>query len=97
MDRVTQDLAMYEWEQSRRAKGKPICCECCEPIFDDYLYDVENQLYCYDCVKDNKTTETECWNCVEDDEDYEHYILADHIICEECLEEFKRRAEYYED
>jgi formylmethanofuran dehydrogenase subunit E len=42
----------YQAEQEALLAKLPIC-ECCrEPIQDDYLFDVDGELYCEECMKD---------------------------------------------
>ena len=42
----------HEAEQEAWLKKRPICEKCGEPIQDDYLFDVDGDLYCEDCMKD---------------------------------------------
>lgn len=40
---------MYLWEQSR-----PICVECGNHITGDYLWEIEGQNYCEDCIDSHR-------------------------------------------
>ena len=41
----------YDLEQEEESKKLPKCCECGERIDDDYLFDIEGDLYCEECIK----------------------------------------------
>lgn len=32
--------------------SRPVCIECGEPIQDDFLYDINGDIYCEECMKD---------------------------------------------
>ena len=42
----------YEAEQEKSLARCPICSYCSEPIQDDYLFDIDGELYCEECMKD---------------------------------------------
>lgn len=46
------DYDRYDAEQSRAMAKYPVCAVCGKPITDDYLYYIEGDTYCEDCVKD---------------------------------------------
>ena len=54
-DDPLKDFDMYEAEQSKAEdefeKRLPICSECGERIHDDYLFDINGELYCQDCME----------------------------------------------
>ena len=43
----------HEAEQERWLDMLPRCCECDEPIQDDYLYEINGEYICERCLKDN--------------------------------------------
>ena len=45
-------LNAYEAEQEKRLARCPICAYCKEPIQDEFLYDIDGELYHEECVKD---------------------------------------------
>lgn len=45
-------LDTYQAEQDAQLKRRPICSYCNEPIQDDYLFDIDGELYCEECMKD---------------------------------------------
>lgn len=42
----------YEDEQERMERRLPVCCCCDNPIGDDFLYEIDGDLYCEECMKD---------------------------------------------
>lgn len=53
------DFAAHEAERERAMKGLPVCCECHKPIQTEELYEVDNCLYCPDCMLENHMQLTE--------------------------------------
>ena len=49
---INDELRMYEAEQEASLESLPKCVNCGEPIQDDYLYDIDGDIYCEDCMKD---------------------------------------------
>lgn len=52
------------WEHHEHAQQvalarQPVCCYCEEPIQDDFLYDIEGELYCEQCLNINFRKGTE--------------------------------------
>ena len=45
-------LDTYQAEQDAQLKRRPRCSYCNEPIQDDYLFDIDGELYCEECMKD---------------------------------------------
>lgn len=41
----------HQAEQEAWLESRPICIECKEPIQDDFLYDINGDLYCEKCMK----------------------------------------------
>lgn len=46
-------FAAHDAEQERLLDKLPRCCECDEPIQDDYLYEINGEYICESCLKDN--------------------------------------------
>lgn len=44
---AAQDRAAYRWEQAA-----PTCCKCGWQIQDEHYYDVDGEIYCEECIKD---------------------------------------------
>lgn len=42
----------YEAQQEKALARLPICTYCEQPIQDDYLFDIDGELYCEECAKD---------------------------------------------
>jgi formylmethanofuran dehydrogenase subunit E len=45
------DAERHIYEQDKRLERLPICCECGEHIQSEWLYDINGDLYCEDCMK----------------------------------------------
>lgn len=43
---------MHDAEQERWLAKLPVCVECGEPIQDDYLYEINGEYVCEDCLKE---------------------------------------------
>ena len=41
---------MNEDRKEREAERFPKCTYCAEPIFDDYLFDINDEIICEDCL-----------------------------------------------
>ena len=55
MDRIPDNYDMYciyQDEQDRWLEKLPVCSVCGEPIQDDFLFDVDDELYCEECMID---------------------------------------------
>lgn len=46
------DYYAYEDEQAKALEKYPVCSCCEEHIVDDYLYDIDGDLICEDCLKE---------------------------------------------
>lgn len=48
-------LDYYNWEAAEAAELEklPKCAECGEPIVDDFCYEIDGELICEHCLKDN--------------------------------------------
>lgn len=46
-------LDRHEAEQQRQLDKLPKCDYCGEPIADDFLYDINGDVICEECLKDN--------------------------------------------
>lgn len=45
--------SMHEAEQEKKLAKLPVCSCCGEPIQDDFCYEIDNELICEDCLKEN--------------------------------------------
>lgn len=54
-----RDFDRYDAEQSRLIAMLPKCCECNEPIQDDFCYEINGELICEDCLNEFHRKETE--------------------------------------
>ena len=49
----------HETQQENMLSRMPQCCECGEHIQEEHLFDVNGDLFCFDCMKANFERETE--------------------------------------
>lgn len=42
----------YEAEQERQMERLPVCCHCDNPITADFLFKIEGDLWCEECMLD---------------------------------------------
>ena len=52
-DDPVADSLRYDAEQDRQLERLPRCCECDEPIQDEYCYEFNDELICPDCLLNN--------------------------------------------
>lgn len=55
MCNIPDSLDLFFAHQAKQEQGLsrcPRCCNCGEHITDDYLYDIDGDLYCEDCLDD---------------------------------------------
>ena len=45
-----RDYDLYEAMQVKKEMKQPKCCDCDNPIWDEYLWDIGGDLYCEDCA-----------------------------------------------
>lgn len=50
-DNPHADFDSHDREQSEWLDTLPVCCRCGEPIQDEDLYDIDDNLYCEECMK----------------------------------------------
>ena len=48
-----RDFDRHEAEQERELKKLPKCCECDNPIQSEECYEINDELICPECLKDN--------------------------------------------
>lgn len=53
------DWDLYCADQEEDLKRYPKCCMCGNPITDDYLYEIDGEMYCEDCMEDTFRVDTE--------------------------------------
>ena len=49
----------YDAEQERQLQKLPVCDYCHESVFDDFLYCINDEIICTQCLNDNFRKETE--------------------------------------
>ena len=52
-DDPAADFDRYDAEQESELEKMPVCSYCCQPIQDDYLYEINDELICEECINDN--------------------------------------------
>ena len=52
-DDPVKDYDRYDAEQTTKFKQYPLCSYCCDPIFDDYLYEINDEVICEECLNEN--------------------------------------------
>lgn len=52
-DDPVRDAERHEAEKERELQRLPVCCECDKPIQSDECYEINDELICPDCLKDN--------------------------------------------
>lgn len=50
-DNPVKDAEVWLKEEDEWRESLPKCCNCQNPIDDDYFYDIEGDFYCFDCLK----------------------------------------------
>ena len=46
------DAYAYDYEQAIAEERYPVCAKCGEHILDDYLYHIDDELICEECLKE---------------------------------------------
>lgn len=44
------DAAAYDAELARLEKEAPVCCYCNRPVMDDFYYDINDEVFCAECL-----------------------------------------------
>lgn len=44
------DFARYDAEQEEQLEKMPVCCECDNPIQDEYCYEINGEVICETCL-----------------------------------------------
>lgn len=47
-----EDYGRYSDKQEMEMERLPVCCHCTKHIDDDFLYYIEGDLWCEECMKD---------------------------------------------
>lgn len=42
----------YQARQEKELQKLPCCANCCEPITDEYAYQIEGDLFCWNCAEE---------------------------------------------
>lgn len=53
MERPIADFYKHDAEQSDWLTSRPKCCDCEEPVQDDFYFEVGGEVYCEDCLNAN--------------------------------------------
>lgn len=48
------DFVRRDNEQARELARRPICSECEEPIQDEFLYEINGEYICPDCMAEHR-------------------------------------------
>ena len=61
-DDPVADFERWNADQEKELSRLPKCIDCGEPIQDDYLFDINGDLFCEECMKANfkRWTEDYC-------------------------------------
>ena len=51
---VLDEFNRYDREQSEALERLPVCCICGEPIQGEMLYEIGDELFCEECIRDCK-------------------------------------------
>ena len=54
-----KDFDRYDARQRTELDKQPRCIECKHPIQDEYCYEINDELICEECLKDNHRKLTE--------------------------------------
>lgn len=90
-----------------RFDGYPRCCgDCRERITDEYLYDINGDLFCESCMNEKfrhdaddwkNEKDLECCDCCEPLDLYLYEVNGE-LFCKDCMDEyFKRNVNSYID
>ena len=55
------DYDAYEAECAERLEKRPLCYICGERIQDEYLFEIDGDLICEECLKDNYRRSTDSY------------------------------------
>lgn len=58
-DDPVADADRYFAEKDAELERLPLCSECSEPIQDEYCFEFNDELICYDCMEMNHRKKTE--------------------------------------
>lgn len=50
---------LHDTEQQKRLAKLPVCCMCGEPIQDEYYFEIEDSIYCEECLREYCRRETD--------------------------------------
>lgn len=53
------DFERWDAEQQERIEKLPVCSICGEHIQDEYCYEINDEIFCADCLDDEFRRETE--------------------------------------
>ena len=52
-DNPVADFERWDRDQAEKLARLPVCSHCGEPIQDDFCFEINDELFCEDCMKDN--------------------------------------------
>jgi formylmethanofuran dehydrogenase subunit E len=52
-DNPIADFLSYDAEQESKREKMPVCSVCGEHIQDDFLYDIDGEIFCEECLNEN--------------------------------------------
>lgn len=58
-DDPVADFHAYDDEQQKWLDSLPVCAECGQPITDEECYEINDEIICPECLKDNYRRWTE--------------------------------------
>lgn len=53
-DDSLRDFALWDDDQEEKLNKRPLCNYCGQRIQDDCYYELNGEIYCQDCIDDNK-------------------------------------------
>lgn len=58
-DDPVEDFLQHDAEQERELDRLPVCCECDQPIQDEYFFEINGEPLCEQCLNENHRKRTE--------------------------------------
>lgn len=58
-DNPIADFERWDADQQERLEKLPVCTVCGKRIQDDYCYEINDEIFCTDCLDDEFRRETE--------------------------------------
>lgn len=64
-DDPSADYDAYDAKCAKRLEERPVCAFCGEHIQDDFLYEIDGDLVCEECLNEHYRKSTDCY--IEED------------------------------